>query len=112
MTTIFDKILKNEIPSDKVYEDEDVYAFKDVNPAAPVHILVIPKRKVEFFHQLKDEPVEYVGQFFKKVSLIAHKLGLEEAGYKVLINDGKGAGQTVDYLHAHIMSGGSLGHTL
>lgn len=106
--TIFDKILRGDIPSDKVYEDEEVLAFRDVNPQAPVHILVIPKLKCQFFSELKNRETDYVGAFFKKVSLVAGLAGLDKEGYRIVINEGKNGQQSVDYLHAHILGGKPL----
>jgi histidine triad (HIT) family protein len=103
--TIFEKILAKEIPSESVYEDEDVYAFKDIEPQAPVHVLVIPKRKIERFQQLKSADAGETGTFFAKVAGVAEVLGLEEDGYRVVINNGKYGQQTVEYLHAHILGG-------
>lgn len=107
--TIFDKILAGEIPSQKVFENEHVYAFRDINPAAPTHVLVIPKWKVARFAELKDQQVENIGEFFKHVSMIASQLGLESDGYRIVINNGEFGCQTVEYLHAHIIGGRQLG---
>ncbi len=106
--TLFDKILQKKIPSEAVYEDDDVYAFKDINPQAPVHVLVIPKKKVERFAQLKEIAKDDVGIFFQKVSLVAAELGLEKNGYRIVINNGKHGQQSVEYLHAHILGGRQL----
>lgn len=106
--TIFDKILAGEIPSSKIYEDENIYAFKDINPAAPIHILVIPKSKVTGFAKLKDLSEEEVGRFIKGVSKVASDLGLEEDGYRIVFNQGKHGQQTVEYIHAHIIGGKQL----
>ncbi len=103
--TIFDKILAGTIPSAKVYEDEDVLAFRDVNPQAPTHVLVIPKKRAVNFTELKDRDEEEVGRFFQKAARVADKLGLDEEGYRVVINSGRHGQQTVAYLHAHILGG-------
>ena len=103
--TIFEKILAKEIPSESVYEDDDVYAFRDIEPQAPTHVLVIPKRKIERFQHLKRTDPAEAGIFFAKVALVAEKLGLEPDGYRVVINNGKYGQQTVEYLHAHILGG-------
>lgn len=103
--TLFEKILTKEIPSEGVYEDEDVYAFKDIDPQAPVHVLVIPKRKVSRFADLKHQTLKDIGIFFQKVSVVAAELGLEPDGYRVVINNGKYGQQTVEYMHAHILGG-------
>lgn len=106
--TIFDKILRKEIPSTSVYEDEWVYAFKDIHPQAPVHVLVIPKKKLKSFAELSSNPVSDTGQFMSRIAHVAHQLGLEQDGYRVVFNSGKNAGQTVDYIHAHILGGKPL----
>ncbi len=105
--TIFDKILRKEIPSTPVYEDDNVYAFKDINPLAPVHILVIPKEKVERFSDLEEQDLEKTGLFMKSVALVAKNIGLEK-GYRVIFNNGEEGGQEVEYLHAHILGGKKL----
>jgi histidine triad (HIT) family protein len=106
--TIFDKILAKEIPSDPVYEDEHVYAFNDINPQAPVHVLVVPKHRMTSVADFKDEDAETIGIFLKAVSAVAAKLGLEESGYRVVFNTGDHAQQSVEYVHAHIIGGRQL----
>lgn len=106
--TIFDKILKKEIPSECVYEDDFVYAFKDINPKAPIHVLVIPKTKVERFSDLEEVDSVFVGDFIKKVSVVAKELGLKDDGYRVIFNNGLNGGQEVEYIHAHILGGKRL----
>lgn len=101
--TIFDKILKKEIPADVVFENDDVLAFRDISPQAPVHVLVIPKKKVPSFNDLKDQPADEMGKFLQGVSLVAVELGLADDGYRVVMNCGSNGQQTVEYLHAHIL---------
>ncbi len=101
--TIFDKILAGEIPAKVVYEDEHVLAFHDVNPQAPVHILVIPKHKVERFQHLPEEETMMVGRLFQTAATVARQEGLEEEGYRVVINNGKQGQQTVEYIHLHLL---------
>lgn len=103
--TIFDKIKAKEIPAKIVYEDDDVLAFNDINPQAPVHILVIPQRKIRSFADIVNSPVEDMGRFFKGVSKVAQKLGLDAGGYRIVFNHGTHGQQTVDYIHAHILGG-------
>jgi histidine triad (HIT) family protein len=107
--TIFDRILAKEIPSDAVYEDEQIYAFRDINPQAPVHVLVIPRTRLQSFADLKNAEVETVASFMQGVSRVAEKLGLEAGGYRVVFNTGADALQTVPYIHAHILGGRKLG---
>jgi histidine triad (HIT) family protein len=103
--TIFDKILAGDIPADVVFENEDVLAFRDVNPQAPVHVLVIPKQKITGFPDLLRTEQDAVGKFFRNVAEVAKKLDLEADGYRIVLNSGKNGQQTVFYLHAHILGG-------
>lgn len=106
--TIFDKVLAGEIPVDSVYEDDDVLAFRDINPKAPIHVLVIPKNRVNRFSELADGNAEVIGRFFRATSKVAASLGLDENGYRVVFNNGSDGGQEVEYLHAHILGGRKL----
>jgi histidine triad (HIT) family protein len=101
--TIFDKILKGDIPADVVYEDENILAFKDINPQAPVHVLVIPKKKVSSFNDLQNLSPSEAGLFLNGVSKVAVNLGLGDDGYRIVLNCGSNGQQTVEYLHAHIL---------
>jgi histidine triad (HIT) family protein len=107
--TIFDKILQKEIPADVVYEDEAVLAFRDINPQAPVHVVVIPKKKVTGFDKLSGLPEGFIGRYMTGIAAAAEKLGLAGGGYRVVFNMGKDGQQTVEYLHAHILGGRRLG---
>jgi len=106
--TLFDKILSGEIQSDAVFDDDVAYAFRDINPQAPVHVLVIPKKKLESFSDVRDSDETFVGAFMKRVAIVAEKLGLEKDGYRVVFNTGAHAQQSVQYLHAHIIGGRQL----
>lgn len=112
---IFAKIIRGEIPCDKVYEDERVLAFRDIQPAAPVHILVVPKAEAESFNdfvsQKAAEPA-CIGGFFRIVQKIAAQEGLEEGGYRLITNHGKNASQSVPHFHVHILGGRDLGGLL
>ncbi len=102
MDTIFDKILQNEIPAEIVYEDAHVLAFNDINPQAPVHVLVIPKIRCKNLVELADiEPAAVVG-YVKGIAKTIQTLNLSE-GYRTVFNAGTHGQQTVDYLHAHIL---------
>ncbi|NDE15458.1 histidine triad nucleotide-binding protein [bacterium] len=107
--TIFDKILAGQIPAAIVHEDDHVLAFKDIQPQAKVHVLVIPKLRATSLHDLKDRPVAQIGAFMAGVARVAEKLGLAQGGYRVVLNTGPDAGQTVFYVHAHILGGEPLG---
>ena len=106
---LFCKIIKGEIPSTKVYEDEFVYAFKDINPAAPVHVLVIPKKHIDSLKELTDEDKEYVWAIHKAMNKIAFEQGFCKNGYRVVVNCGKDAGQEIMHLHYHILAGELFG---
>lgn len=107
-TTLFDKILAGDIESDTVYDDEYVYAFRDINPQAPVHVLVIPKAKLRSFADVRSADPAAIGEFMKGVSRVAAHLQLEEGGYRVVFNTGPDAQQTVHYIHAHILGGRAM----
>jgi diadenosine tetraphosphate (Ap4A) HIT family hydrolase len=110
---IFAKILRGEIPCDKVYEDDYALAFHDINPQAPVHTLVIPKGEyVSMADFTAQAPGELITGFFRAVGETARELGLEEGGYRILANSGKNAHQEVRHLHIHIFSGKKLGPML
>ncbi len=103
--TIFDKIIAKESPAKIVYEDDDIIAFNDINPKAPIHVLVIPKNKIESFNELDNLKIEIVGCYFKGIAKVAKKLGLSNNGYRIVFNCGRHANQTVNYIHAHILGG-------
>ena len=106
---IFCRIIKGEIPSSKVYEDDKVYAFKDINPAAPIHILVIPKKHIESLKDLSEEDKEYVWKIHEAINVIAEEQGFIDDGYRVVVNCGKDAGQEVMHLHYHLLAGEKFG---
>ncbi|KRX02644.1 HIT-like domain [Pseudocohnilembus persalinus] len=105
--TIFDKIIRKEIPSKIVYEDDLCLAFRDISPQAPTHILLIPKKK-ENLSQLQnaqEKDKELLGHLMLKVGDIARQEGIAESGYRVVINDGPNGQQSVDHVHLHILGG-------
>lgn len=106
---IFCKIVKGEIPSEKVYEDEKVLAFKDINPVTPIHVLVIPKKHFKDVLDVKEEDKEIIANLFQSINKIAKILGIEENGFRVINNCGKDAGQEVMHLHFHLLAGKKLG---
>ena len=106
--TIFDKILKKEIPCKIIYEDKEVLAFEDINPQAPTHVLVIPKTKMQSFDSLHEFESDIIGRYMQKVSFVAKKLKLDKDGYRIVFNHGKYGQQTVPYIHAHILGGKQL----
>jgi len=107
---IFAKIIRGEIPCNKVYEDEKILAFHDISKAAPVHILVIPKEEyVSFTDFSSTASSNEIGNFFKKVREIAEKFEVDESGYRLISNIGSDASQTVPHFHVHIIGGKKLG---
>ena len=109
---LFCKIIKGDIPSTKVYEDEFVYAFKDINPEAPVHILVVPKKHIKSMNEIEEIDENLIGKIFCAIKKIAKEQGVAEQGYRVISNCGKDAGQTVMHLHFHILGGRKLGEKI
>ena len=106
---LFCKIIKGEIPSTKVYEDDEILAFNDINPAAPIHILVIPKKHIESLAHMQKEDEAVVGKIYGVINKIAEEKGFKESGYRVIVNCGKDAGQEVMHLHFHILAGAKFG---
>ena len=102
---LFCKIIKGEIPSDKVYEDEEIIAFKDINPAAPIHILVIPKKHIESLIKIKEEDEVLIGRIYTVINKIAKEQGFIENGYRIITNCGKDGEQEVLHIHFHILAG-------
>ena len=102
---IFCKIIEKKIPSKIVYEDDTVAAFEDVNPQAPVHMLIVPKKHITEIHSMTGNDKELVGHLFLTAKKIAEERGLDAKGYRLVINNGAGAGQTVFHLHLHVLSG-------
>ncbi len=107
MDCLFCKIIAGDIPSSKVYEDEYCYAFKDINPQAPVHILVVPKTHICCADKITSDNSVYVAKIFEAIPNIAKQAGLEN-GYRIINNCGKDACQTVLHLHFHILGGKQL----
>ena len=103
--SVFDKILAGEITTDYLYEDDYVVAFKDIKPIAPVHVLVIPKHKMISCADFASTEPQIIGEFMQKVAVVAEKIGLNQDGYRIVFNHGTHGGQTVDYIHAHIIGG-------
>ncbi len=106
---LFCKIISGEIPSTKVYEDEHWYAFEDISPCAPVHILVIPKAHVKNILEIDEESNKYFSDFFPTIRKIAEMKGLQKDGFRLIVNTGEKAGQTVFHFHAHIVGGKNMG---
>ncbi len=111
MTTIFGKIIRGEIPCDKVFENDTILAFKDIAPKAPVHILIVPKKEIQDLQSLSEEDFALLGEIVQVAQKLAKEFGIEE-GYRLLTNNGPGSGQTVLHLHFHLMGGKRLSNEL
>ncbi len=109
---LFCKIIKGEIPCNKVYEDEEILAFHDINPAAPIHILVIPKKHITSLAHLEKEDEAIVGRIYGVINQIAEEQSFKQDGYRVIVNCGKNGGQEVMHLHFHILGGKPLGEKI
>lgn len=107
--TIFSKIIRKEIPADIVYEDNLALAFRDINPQAPVHILVIPKQPIAKLSDAESQDHALMGHLLLTAKRVADQQGLSEDGYRVVINTGENGGQTVYHLHLHILGGRAMG---
>lgn len=107
MDCLFCKIIAGDIPSKKLYEDEDIFAFYDISPIAPVHILIVPKKHISSVDDINEDNAEIVAKIFKVIPFLAKQLGLEN-GYRVITNCGKDAGQTVSHLHFHFLGGKTM----
>ncbi len=109
---IFCKIIKKEIPSAIVYEDDKVIAFKDINPVAPIHILVVPKKHIKSIAELKSEDEALIGKIFTVINKVAEEQGVKEKGFRVIANCGEDGGQEVPHLHFHLLAGRKLGEKI
>ena len=109
---LFCKIVKGEIPSKKVYEDEEILAFCDINPQAPIHILVVPKKHIKSLADMEKEDEALIGKIFGVINKISEEQGFKHEGYRVITNCGKNGGQSVKHLHFHILAGKKLGEKI
>jgi histidine triad (HIT) family protein len=107
--TIFDRIIRREIPADIVHDDDDVLGFRDVNPQAPVHVLFIPKRRIATLDDLQPTDAELVGRLVLAAAGFARREGFAEAGYRTVINCNGDGGQSVYHIHLHLLAGRALG---
>lgn len=107
--TIFQKILDGEIPADIVHSDDQCIAFRDVRPQAPVHILVIPRKPITGLAAVEAEDAPLLGHLVWVATRIAQDLGLDDSGYRLIVNQGSDGGQSVFHLHVHLLGGRSLG---
>lgn len=105
---IFCKIINKEIPAEIMYEDETVLVFKDIRPAAPVHLLLIPKKHIPTFLDAEPEDAQILGEIQLVAAKLARQLGLEESGFRLVSNYGEDAGQLVFHIHYHLLAGRTL----
>ena len=105
---LFCKIVNGEIPSEKVYEDDEIMAFNDIHPAAPIHILVIPKKHITSLAHLEDGDELLIAKIYKVIDKISEEKGFKDEGYRVVVNCGENGGQEVMHLHFHVLAGKKL----
>lgn len=103
MDCIFCKIINNEIPSNKIYEDDKVLAFHDISKEAPIHFLVIPKEHIESANEINSKNADIISHIFVVINKIVKDLGIAESGYRIVNNCGKDGGQTVNHIHFHVL---------
>lgn len=108
MDCLFCRIVRGEIPSTKVYEDDDLYAFRDIDPKAPTHILLVPKVHHSSVNALDETSVSVVAKAYMVLKHLAEAEGIAQSGYRIVVNTGKDGGQSVDHLHFHLLGGRSL----
>lgn len=106
---LFCKIIKGDIPSASIYRDELTYAFRDINPAAPTHILIVPNKHIDSVNMMIPDDEPLIGHLFSVAKQIAEQEGLSEKGYRLVINTNAEAGQTVFHIHLHLLGGKPLG---
>ena len=107
---VFCKIIADELPSQKLYRDQSITAFRDINPVATTHILVVPNKHIPSTNELAAEDEQLVGRLFTIARQLAEEEGIEESGYRLIINTGPDAGQEVFHLHLHLIGGRRMGH--
>jgi histidine triad (HIT) family protein len=103
--TLFEKIVAREIPATIVYEDDLVLAFRDINPQAPTHVLIVPKKPIPRTSEAKPEDQQVLGHLLLKAAQVAQQLGLTQSGFRLVFNNGLDAGEAVPHLHCHILGG-------
>jgi histidine triad (HIT) family protein len=106
--TLFEKIVARQIPADIVYEDDQILAFRDIKPQAPVHVLLIPKRLIPRIGEAQASDAALLGHLLTTVPEVARRVGVSEGGYRLVINNGRDGGETVPHLHCHLLGGRPL----
>ncbi len=112
MDCIFCRIVAGKVPSQVLYQDEEILAFRDINPAAPTHVLVIPKKHIDSLADVADGETPLIGRMVKIANRIAREEGVAESGYRLIISSGKEGGQIVPHLHMHLLGGRNLSSKL
>lgn len=107
--SIFTKIIKREIPANILFEDDDVIAFNDISPKAPIHILIVPKVQIPTINDLQEDDANLIGKVILRAKDIAKKMGIDERGYRLIFNCNKEGGQSVFHIHLHLIGGKQLG---
>ena len=108
MSSLFTKIINREIPADIVYEDDEIIAFNDINPQAPVHVLIVPKKEITTLNDLELDDQEIIGKMFLTAKKLAVKLNIDKTGYRTVFNCNEHGGQTVFHIHLHLLGGRQL----
>ena len=106
--SIFEMILDKEIESEIIYEDEDIFSIEDINPAAKVHLLVIPKKRINTINDLEERDGDLIGKMILVAKKLAKEYGIEQSGYRLIWNTNKDAGQTIFHIHLHLLGGEEL----
>jgi len=109
MPTLFERIVARELPADIVYQDDEVTAFKDIHPRAPVHILIVPNKPIPTANDIADADAPLIGRLFLVARDLARQLGIAEDGYRLIVNCNSHGGQEVYHLHLHLVGGAPLG---
>ncbi len=109
LSTIFSKIISGKIPSDIVYRDELVTAFRDINPSTPIHILIVPNKEIATVNDLTEDDEQVAGRLFLAARRIAEQEGIAESGYRLIVNVNRDAGQEIYHLHMHLLGGRPIG---
>ena len=107
--TLFEKIIARELPASIVYEDDMVVAFRDINPQAPTHVLIVPRKSIPRIAEATREDQQVLGHLLLKAAEVANQLGLTQSGFRLVFNNGPDAGEAVPHLHCHILGGRHLG---
>jgi len=108
VSSLFSKIINREIPADVVYEDDEIIAFNDINPQAPVHILIVPKKEIRTLNDLNENEQKIVGKIFLTVKKLAKEFNIDKTGYRTVFNCNEDGGQTVFHIHLHLLGGRKL----